>query len=42
LVFLHETTTEWYERFQTLVEDIESFQDLVIDDHGHTHDDEEE
>ncbi len=32
LVFLHETTTEWYERFQTLLEDIESFQDIVIDD----------
>jgi len=25
LVFLHETTTEWYERFQTLLEDIETF-----------------
>ena len=24
IVFLHETTTEWYERFQTLLEDIES------------------
>ena len=24
LVFLHETTTEWYERFQTLLEDIEA------------------
>jgi hypothetical protein len=35
LVFLHETTTEWYERFQTLLEDIESFQDIVIDD-AHT------
>ena len=32
LVFLHETTTEWYERFQSLVEDIEGFQDIVIDD----------
>jgi hypothetical protein len=32
LVFLHETTTEWYERYQTLLEDIESFQDIVIDD----------
>ena len=42
LVFLHETTTEWYERFQTLLEDIESFQDIVIDDHKHEHDDEEE
>ncbi len=41
LVFLHETTTEWYERFQTLLEDIESFQDIVIDD-AHSHDDEDE
>ena len=40
LVFLHETTTEWYERFQALLEDIETFQDIVID--GHEHDDEEE
>jgi hypothetical protein len=32
LVFLHETSTEWYERFQALLEDIESFQDIVIDD----------
>jgi hypothetical protein len=37
LVFLHETTTEWYERFQTLLEDIETFQDLVIGDHDHEH-----
>jgi hypothetical protein len=41
LVFLHETTTEWYERFQTLVEDIEAFQDIVIDD-SHPRDEEEE
>ena len=41
LVFLHETTTEWYERFQTLLEDIEAFQDIVIDD-AHHHDDEDE
>ncbi len=41
LVFLHETTTEWYERFQTLVEDIEAFQDIVIDD-THPRDEEEE
>jgi hypothetical protein len=38
LVFLHETTTEWYERFQTLLEDVESFQDIVIDDHEHDED----
>ena len=48
VAFLHETTTEWYERYQTLVEDIEAFQDIVIDDHdhecacGHDHDDDED
>jgi hypothetical protein len=41
LVFLHETTTEWYERFQTLLEDIEAFQDIVIDD-AHSHEDDED
>jgi hypothetical protein len=35
IAFLHETTTEWYERFQQLVDDIESFQDILIDDEGH-------
>jgi hypothetical protein len=39
IVFLHETTTEWYERFQALVDDIEGFQDIVIDDDS---DDEDE
>jgi hypothetical protein len=42
MAFLHETTTEWYERFQSLLEDIESFQDIVIDEHEHEHDDEDE
>jgi hypothetical protein len=32
IAFLHETTTEWYERFQALVDDVEGFQDIVIDD----------
>jgi len=40
LVFLHETTTEWYERFQALLEDVESFQDIVID--GRDRDEEDE
>ena len=40
LVFLHETTTEWYERFQALLEDVETFQDIVIDDHEHDDEDE--
>ena len=35
IAFLHETTTEWYERFQSLLEDIENFHDIVIDDHDH-------
>jgi hypothetical protein len=38
IVVLHETTTEWYERYQALLEDIESFHDIVIDDHNHDHD----
>jgi hypothetical protein len=40
VAFLHETTTEWYERFQSLLEDIESFHDIVIDDHEHDEEDE--
>jgi hypothetical protein len=40
MAFLHETTTEWYERFQSLMEDIESFQDIVIDDTDHDDEDE--
>lgn len=39
VAFLHETTTEWYERFQSLLEDMEGFNDIVIDD---AHDDGEE
>ena len=42
MAFLHETTTEWYERFQALLEDIETFQDIVIDGHDHDHDDDDE
>jgi hypothetical protein len=32
VVFLHESTTEWYERYQELLEGMESFGDIVIDD----------
>ena len=32
VVFLHETTTEWYEHYQELVESIEAFQQIVIED----------
>jgi hypothetical protein len=41
IVFLHETTTEWYERYQSLLEDVESFHDIVIDD-AHEGDEEDE
>ena len=40
MVVLHETTTEWYERYQSLVEDIEGFEDILIDDHAHDDEDE--
>jgi len=48
VVFLHETTTEWYERFQSLMEDLEDFHDFAVDDEHHCgcggcgHDDEDE
>jgi len=32
VVFLHESTTDWYERYQELLEGMESFGDIVIDD----------
>jgi hypothetical protein len=41
IVFMHETTTEWYERYQSLLENLEAFHDIVIDD-AHSHDDEDE
>ncbi len=41
IAFLHETTTEWYERFQSLMEDLDSIHDIVIDD-SHRRDDEED
>jgi hypothetical protein len=40
IVFMHETTTEWYERYQSLLENLEAFHDIVIDD-AHSHDDED-
>ena len=42
LIFLHESTTERYERYQALLEDIESFQDIVIDDARDASGDEDE
>ena len=41
LVFLHESTTDWYERYQTLLDEVESLHDIVIDD-LREHDDEED
>ena len=41
LIFVHETTTEWYTRFQTLLEDIESLRDIVLDDVGDSGDEDE-
>jgi hypothetical protein len=41
IVFMHETTTEWYERYQALLENLEAFHDIVIDD-AHSHGDEDE
>jgi hypothetical protein len=32
VVLLHETTTEWYERYQELLENIDGLNDIVIDD----------
>ncbi len=42
IALLHETTTDWYERFQSLLEEMDSFHDIVIDDHEHDQDDEDE
>jgi hypothetical protein len=32
VAFLHESSTEWYERYQELLEQVEGFGDIVIDD----------
>ena len=32
VVFLHETTTEWYERYQELLENIDSLNVFIMDD----------
>jgi hypothetical protein len=34
VAFLHESSTEWYERYQELLEEVEGFGDIVIDDSG--------
>jgi hypothetical protein len=42
LVFLHETTTEWYERYQSLLDEVESLSDIVIDDTRELDDEDDE
>ena len=37
IVFLHENSTPWYERYQQLLESIEEFGDIVFED-GHDED----
>jgi hypothetical protein len=32
IVFLHENTTDWYERYQRLLESVEGFGDIVFND----------
>jgi hypothetical protein len=32
IMFLHETSTEWYDRYQSLLESLESVGDIVIDE----------
>jgi hypothetical protein len=32
IVFLHENTTAWYERYQQLLESVEGFSDIVLDE----------
>jgi len=35
MTILHETTTEWYERYQDLADDIEAFEELMLEnEHG--------
>src|SRR6202046_2021385 len=41
LVFLHESAAGWFEPFQTLLEDIEAFPDVVIEDNEHDRDEDE-
>ena len=42
IVFLHETTTEWYERYQELLEGIESFGDIMLDESDDSDEDHED
>jgi hypothetical protein len=40
--FLHETATEWYERYQELLEDMDSLGNIVIDDADDIDEDDED
>jgi hypothetical protein len=37
-MFLFETSTDWYEQFQELIDTITDLGGMVIDDQGHNHD----
>jgi len=38
VMFLFETSTEWYEQFQELIETVTDLGGIVVDDHDHNHD----
>jgi hypothetical protein len=38
VMFLFETSTDWYEQFQELIDTITDLGGMVIDDQGHNHD----
>ena len=38
VMFLFETSTEWYEQFQELIETVTDLGGIVVDDHGHDED----
>lgn len=41
IVFLHESSTAWYERYQQLLEEMEEFSDIVFEHGGDREEDEE-
>jgi hypothetical protein len=38
VMFLFETSTDWYEQFQELIETVTDLGGIVVDDHDHDHD----
>jgi hypothetical protein len=38
VMFLFETSTEWYEQFQELIETVTDLGGIMVDDHDHDHD----